>query len=203
LLGLVLGSFLEACECRGFWVPVSVGFGGCGLVSVIWDLGVVSEAVWFRTWAVGEEFQILHWNMLNWFVLCSTVLRGYLFGRAVRVVPGGVMLWMERSDVGRVIGGWVCGLVTSRCLVFFGGFCVRARGGSWCWSWVLMRVCGLLWVVDVGEGESFFGSVSEVSCVCLLRLLREVRWVCWVGLERLCMRLVTYVSSSPVMTYLR
>jgi hypothetical protein len=121
----------------------------------------------------------------------------------VRVVSGGVMLWMERSGVGRVIGGWVCGLVTSGCLAFFGGLCVRARGGSWCWSWVWVRVCGLLWVVDVGEGGSCFGSVSEVSCVCLLRLFREVWWACWAGLESLCMRLVSYVSSSPVIIYLR
>ena len=144
-------------------------------MSVIWDLGVVSEVVWLKTWAVGEGFHALHWNMLSWFVFCSRVLRGFLFGRVVRVVFGGIMLWMERSDVGRVIGGWVCGLVTSRCLAFFGGLCVRARGGSWCWSWVWARVCGLLRVVNVGEGESCFGSVSEVSCVCLLRLLREVR----------------------------
>jgi hypothetical protein len=126
-----------------------------------------------------------------------------VFERVVRDAFRGVMLWMERSDVGRVIGGWVCELVTYRWLAFFGGLCVRARGGSWCWSWVWVRVCGLLRVVNGGEGEFCFGSVSEVSYVCLLRLLRVVRWVCWVGLERLCMRLVTYVSSSPVMTYLR
>jgi len=66
-----------------------------------------------------------------------------------------------------------------------------------------VRVCGLLRVVDVGEGEFCFGSISEVSCVCLLRLLRVIRWVYWAELERLCMRLVTYVSSSPVMRYVR
>ena len=200
---LVLGSFLEFCYSREVGVPASVGFGGCRLVSVIWDLGVASEVVWLRTWVVCEGFHALHWNMLSWFVFFSTVLRGFLFGRVVRVVSGGVMLWMNRSDFGRVIGGWVCGLVTSCCLAFFGGLCVRARGGSCCWRWVWVRVCGLLRVVDVGEGESCFGSVSEVSSVCFLRLLRVVRWVCWAGLERLCMRLVTYVSSSPAITYLR
>ena len=128
---LVLGSFLEACECRGCGVPVSVGFGGCGLVSVIWDVGVVSEVVWLRSWAVGEGFHALHWNMLGWFVFCSTVLRGFLFVRVVRLVSGGVMLWMERSDVEQGIGGWVGGLVTSRCLAFFGGLYVRTRGGRW------------------------------------------------------------------------
>jgi len=141
--------------------------------------------------------------MLSWFVICSKVLRGFLLGREVRVVSGGVILWMERSDVGRGIGGWVCYGVASRCLAFFGGFCVRAEGGSWCWSWSWVRVGGLLRVVFVGEGESCFGLVLEVSCVYLIRLLRGVRWVCWVGLVRLCMRLVTYVSSSQVITYLR
>ncbi len=60
LLRLVLGSVLEACECRGLGVPMNVCFGGCGLVSVIRDLGVVSEVVWLRTWAVGEAFYALH-----------------------------------------------------------------------------------------------------------------------------------------------
>jgi hypothetical protein len=75
LLGLVLGSFFEACECRGFGVPVSVGFGGCGLVSVIWDLGVMPEVVWLRTWAVGEEFHALHWTMLSWFFFALRCFR--------------------------------------------------------------------------------------------------------------------------------
>jgi hypothetical protein len=44
-------------------------------------------------------------------------------------MSGGVILWMERSDVGRGIGGWLCGLVTSRCLAFFGGLCARASEG--------------------------------------------------------------------------
>ncbi len=35
LLRMVLGSFLEVCEYRGFGVPVSVAFDGCRLVSVI------------------------------------------------------------------------------------------------------------------------------------------------------------------------
>ena len=60
LLRLVLGSILEACEVRGFGVLVSVGFGGCGLVSVILDLGMVSEVVRLRTWAVGDGFHALH-----------------------------------------------------------------------------------------------------------------------------------------------
>ena len=150
LLRLVLDRFLEACECRGFGGPVSVGFGGCGLVSVIWRLGVVSEAAWLRTWSVGEGFHALHWNMLSWFVFCPTVLRGFLFGREVRVVSGGVILWMKRSDVGRGIGGWVCGLVTTRCLAFFGGLCVRAR------RW---RV-----VLELGMGK---GVRSFAGCCCM------------------------------------
>ena len=92
LLRLVLGRFLEACEGRGFEVPVSVGFGGCGLVSVIWRLGVVSAVVWLRTWSVGEGFHALHSNMLSWYVFCSTVLRGFLFGREGRVLARGVIL---------------------------------------------------------------------------------------------------------------
>jgi len=60
LLRMVLGRFLEAYECMGFGVPVSVGFGGCGLVSVIWGSGVVSEAMWLRTLSVGEGFHAIH-----------------------------------------------------------------------------------------------------------------------------------------------
>jgi hypothetical protein len=38
-LRLVLASFFEACERGGFGVSVGVGFGGCGLVSVIGGVG--------------------------------------------------------------------------------------------------------------------------------------------------------------------
>jgi len=98
-----------------------------------------------RTWAVGVGFHALHWNILSWFGFCTDVLRGFLFGRAVRFVAGGFMLWLERSDVERCIGGWVCDVVTSRYLAFFGGLCVRATGG------LVMRL-------GVGEGvRSFAG----------------------------------------------
>ena len=83
------------------------------------------------TWAVGEGFHALHWNMLSWFGFCTTVLRGFLFGRVVRVVSESLMFCMGRSDVGRGIDGWMCDVVTFRCLSFIGGLCVRARGGSW------------------------------------------------------------------------
>ena len=128
---------------------------------------MVSEVVLLRTWAVGEGFHALHWNMLSWFGFCTRVLRGFLFGLVVRVVAGGFMLWLGRSDVERGIGGWVCGVVASCCLAFFGGLCDEARGRSWELSWVWVMVSGLLQVVVVCEGESCVGSVLEASCVCL------------------------------------
>jgi hypothetical protein len=64
-------------------------------------------------------------------------------------------------------------------------------------------VSGLLWDVVACEGESFCGLGLGVVCALWLRRLRSVRWVLLVGLVRSCMRLVTYSSSSPVMTYLR
>ena len=100
------------------------------------------------------------------------MLRGFLFGCVVRVVAWGFVLWLGRSGVDRVMGGWVCWVVTSRCLAFFGGLCVGAKGEGWQWSWVWVRVCGLLRVIVVGEGEAYFGLVLEVGCVCLLRRVR-------------------------------
>ena len=142
-------------------------FGGCGLASVIWGLGVVSEVVWLRTWAVGEGFHALHCNMLRWFGFCTRVLRGFLFVWVERVVAGGFMLWMGRSDGERGIGGWVCGVVASYCLAFFGGLCDGARGGGWKLSWMWVMASGLLRVVIVCGGESRVGLVLEASCVCL------------------------------------
>ena len=45
MLKLVLVSFWVACEWREFRVSLGVGFGGCGLVPVIWGLGMGSEIV--------------------------------------------------------------------------------------------------------------------------------------------------------------
>ena len=80
----------------------------------------------------------------------------------------------------------------------FGG-----SGGDWESSWVCVVVGGLLWVVVVCEGESFCGLGLGVVCVLWLRRLRGVRWVLLLEVVRLCTRLVTYSSSSPVITYLR
>ena len=143
-----------------------------------------------RTWAVGEGFHALHWNMLSCFVFCTRVLRGFLFGWVVRVVAGGFMLWLGRPDVERGIGGWMCGVLVSYCLASFGRLCDGARGGRWELSWVWVRVCGLLRVVVVYEGQYCFGLVLEASCECVLLRVRGARLGLWVGLEREWMRLV-------------
>ena len=148
-----------------------------------------------RTWAVGEGFHALHWNMLGWFGVCTRMVRGLLFRWVVRVVAGDFMLWLGRSNVDRGIGGWVCGAMASCCLVFFDGLCDGA-GGDWELSWLWVKVCRRLRVVLVCEGGSCFGLVLGASCVCLLRRVRGVRWVVWVESVRLCMKSVTYVFSS-------
>ncbi len=95
------------------------------------------------------------------------MFRGFLFGRAVRVVTGAYVVGLGRSDVELGIGGWVCDVVTSRCLDFFGGLFVWARGGSWGWVWVWLWVCGLLRVIIIGEGEYCFGwDWRLVLCAC-------------------------------------
>ncbi len=84
-----------------------------------------------RTWADGEGFHALHWNMLSWFGFCIRVLRLFLFGWVVVFVAEGCMSWLGRSVVERGIDGWVCGMVVACCLAFFGGLCVGARRGGW------------------------------------------------------------------------
>ena len=103
----------------GFGVSVDVGIGRFGLVSVFWGLYVVFEVVWLRTCVIGERFHALHCSMLSWLGLCIKVLRGFLFVYGVRVVTGDFMSWIGRSGVELGICGRVCGMVTSRCLVFF------------------------------------------------------------------------------------
>ena len=66
-----------------------------------------------------------------------------------------------------------------------------------------MVVSSLLRVIVACDGGSCFELVLGVICVLWLRRLRGVRWVLRAGLVRLCMRLVTFSSSSPVITYLR
>ena len=66
-----------------------------------------------------------------------------------------------------------------------------------------MVVCGLLWVIVACGGGSCFRLDLGVICVLWLRRFRRVRWVLRVGLVRVCMRLVMYSSSSPVIAYLR
>jgi len=86
-----MGGFLAVCEGRRFVVSLGVGSGGCWLVLVFWGLGMVLEIVLLRTWADGEGFHALHWNMLSWFGFYTRVLRGFLFGWVERVVAGGFM----------------------------------------------------------------------------------------------------------------
>ena len=109
---------------------------------------------------------------------------------------------LRRSVVNHGIGGRVCGMVAAYCLAFFGGLFDGSGGGDWELSWVWMVVSGLLRVVVACEGESCFGLELEAICVIRLRRLRRVWWVLRVGLVRLCMRSVTYSSTSPVITYL-
>ena len=72
---------------------------------------------------------------------------------------------LGRSIVERGVGGWVCGVVSSYCLVFFAGLCDGARGGGWESSWVWVMLSGLLRVVEVCEGGSCFGLVLVANCV--------------------------------------
>ena len=97
----------------------------------------------------------------------------------------------------------MCGIVGAWCLGFFGGLFGGSGGGDWESSWVWVVVSGLLRVIIACEGEYFCGLVLGVICVLWLRRLCSVRWVLLLGLVRLCMRLVTYSSSPPVITYLR
>ena len=57
-------------------------------------MDVVLVVVWLRTWADGVGFHALHWNMLSWFEVRATVLRGILFGWVGRVVVRGVTPWL-------------------------------------------------------------------------------------------------------------
>ena len=68
-----------------------------------------------RTWAGGEGFHALHWNMLSWFGFCTRVLRGFLFVWVERVVAGGFMPWQGPAVVKWGLGGWVCGMVVAYC----------------------------------------------------------------------------------------
>ena len=110
------------------------------------------------------------------------------------------MSWLSRSVVKLGIGGWVCGMVAPFCFNFFGGMCDGTRGGDWEWSWVWVMASSLLRVVVACEGGPCFGLELGAICVWMFRRLRSVRWVLWVGLVRLCMRLVPYASSFPVIT---
>ena len=78
MLMLIVVGFLVVCEGRRFGVSLGVGSGGCWMVLVAWGLGVLLEFVLLRTWADGEGFHALHWDMLSWFGFCTRVLRGFL-----------------------------------------------------------------------------------------------------------------------------
>ena len=80
MLRLSLAGFWGSYEWRGFGVSIGMGLGGFGFVSGIWGLGMVLVVVRLRTWAVGDGFQALHWNMLSWFGCRARDLRGFLLG---------------------------------------------------------------------------------------------------------------------------
>ena len=61
-------------------------------MSGIWGMSVLLVVVGLRTWAVGDGFHALHWNMLSWFGCFAKVLRGFLLGWVVWAVVGGCML---------------------------------------------------------------------------------------------------------------
>ena len=84
-----------------------------------------SAGITTGTWAVGDGFQDLHWNMLSWFGCCTKVLRCFLLRCVVRVVVRGCMLCLGRAGVAGFVGEYVCGVVASRCRAFFGGFVLR------------------------------------------------------------------------------
>ena len=91
---------------------------------------MVLEAAWLRTWADGEGFHALHWNMLSWSVICNVVFRGFLLGWVERVAAGDFMLWLGRAVVERSIGERVCGALGACCLAFFGGLFGGSGGGD-------------------------------------------------------------------------
>ena len=87
-------------------------------------------------------------------------------------------------------------------LAFFGGL-FGGSGGVWESSLVCVVVRVLLRVDVVSEGEAFCGLGLGIGCVLWLRRLRGVRYALLLEVVRLCIRLVTYSSSFPVITYFR
>ena len=89
---------------EGVGVSIGVGLGKFRSVSGIWGLGMVLVVVGLRTWAVGDGFQTLHWNVLSWFGCCSEVLRVFRLRWVVRVVVGGCMLGLGRAGAVCFVG---------------------------------------------------------------------------------------------------
>ncbi len=89
----------------------------------------------------------------------------------MRDMDGGCNLCLGQVGVGWVVGGGVCGAVSSSVLVFFGWFCVGMGVVGWLWFWLLLGVDGLLRVVSMncmmgcGAGGDVLLGVGWVCCL--------------------------------------
>ena len=180
-------------------VSTSGGLCGVCVVSVCVGPGVSSMVRVLRTCSVGNGFHALHWYMLSCLCCCVVGFRCLPIVCILRRGVSGLILRVGGVIVVRVVGLGVCGLVSIIWVACFlsGGL---GRVGVWVEVWIrvcLSMVLGFLFrVLEVVGG----GECSDVSlkggwaCSAWCRRVRVAVW----GVVRVGMRLVMYVSNSPV-----